>query len=169
MVQLSLSNESKMSKPAFAIHGKEWTMYSPSQSMLEIINDMPNAEIFLRLLKAHNLETLLQGDEDYTVFVPIDEFFLNLSPSELVLFLEMPYVMDQILRNQFVRGKYIIDTKPSDVISLQSIQGSKIIIENIDKKLIINSMMKFYDMNIKCKNGVIHLTNIPIIPDDISS
>lgn len=152
-----------MNKEKFSIRGKEWTMYSPKQSMYEILSDMINTDLFLLMIENAKFSPLLQEDEEYTVFIPIDSFFIKNHDKIHVLY-ETPWCTQQLVMNHFVKGKHFMAGEKNRVTLLQTFQGSEVIIENQNGFLKINGMAVFLDMDIECRNGVIHLIDRFLVP-----
>lgn len=154
---------SKMSKPKFSTCGKEWTMHSPTQSMYEVLSDMLNTELFLLLIEKTNLSPLLQEDEEYTVFIPVDNFFVK-NHKELLPLLDQMWCSQQFVMNHFVKGRHLMSGEKPDKYSLQTFQGSDIMIENKNGLLKLNEYATFLDMNLECRNGIVHIVDRFLVP-----
>jgi uncharacterized surface protein with fasciclin (FAS1) repeats len=152
-----------MSKPKFATHGKEWTMHSPTQSMYEVASEMINTELFLIMIEKMNLMPLLKEDEEYTVFIPVDSFIIKMF-KDLQKLYEHPIIVQQVVMNHFVKGKHLFQGSLEKTTTLKTIQGSEINVENNAGILNLNGHVKLLDMNLECRNGIVHIVDKFLVP-----
>lgn len=156
-------NESKMSKPKFSTHGKEWTMHSPTQSMWEILSEMDNVKIFTSAVEKFKLVDYFTGNDEYTIFIPVDSFFTKLSKEKLDSIILNPYVFHFFVVNHFVKGRHEV-AHVKDFTELISLQNYPIKITNKYKILDVNGFSHFYVFDVIARNGVLHFIDHMILP-----
>lgn len=151
----------------FATSGKPWTMFSPTDTILNIGSSIFNIGIFLKMLEESGLDELLQGDEEYTIFAPKDIFFLQMKRNALEILLSDNLMRYQILANHIVKGKMSV----SDLLekkTVKSIQGGDLSIDNVKRIYVqINEESKIIEFDINGRNGYLHIVDKMIFPEKL--
>lgn len=134
----------------------------------DIVDTAVNAGSFNTLaaaLKAAGLVGVLKGDGPFTVFAPTDEAFAKLPEGtvESLLKPENKEKLVAVLTYHVVPGK----VTSSDVVKLESaqtVQGGELKIDASNGVMINDS--KVTKADIDCSNGVIHVIDKVLLPQD---
>lgn len=121
-------------------------------------------------VKAAGLVETLKGDGPFTVFAPTDEAFAKLPKETLDSLLkpENKSKLVSILTYHVVPGR----VAASDVVGLSdatSVQGSKIAIQVVDGKVVLNGRSTVVQTDIETSNGLIHVIDTVILPPEKTS
>jgi len=123
-------------------------------------------ETLAAALEAAGLVETLKGEGPYTVFAPTDEAFAKL-PEGTVEMLLQPENKDQlvsVLTYHVVPGKVVA----ADVVKLETaktVNGSDVAIEVMDGNVKVDDAT-VTATDIEASNGVIHVIDTVILPDD---
>ncbi|GAA5523405.1 fasciclin domain-containing protein [Aliifodinibius salicampi] len=132
-------------------------------NMLEIIQSNSNLTILAELLEGTSLTNTLSGSGKVTFFAPTNAAFSNL-PDEYLEGLTSQQKLD-LLKYHIYSGTYpVINEIKKEVIN--SLHGDPIFME-IGQSFgnLINNQAKFGSTNIEASNGLIHLIDAVLIPD----
>lgn len=136
----------------------------------DIVDTAVNAGSFSTLVaavEAADLVDTLKGDGPFTVFAPTDEAFAAL-PEGTVESLLLPENKDQliaILTYHVVPGK-VMSTDLSDGMSATTVQGGDLTVDLSDGVKINEASVTSAD--VEASNGVIHVVDTVILPDESS-
>lgn len=122
--------------------------------------------VLIAAVQAAGLEETLRGEGPYTVFAPTDEAFAAL-PDGTVENLLKPENKDQlvaILTYHVVAGEVMSD-KVAGMKEAESVNGKGIPIAVNDGKVMVDNA-NVTKADIKASNGVIHVIDAVILPDD---
>ena len=115
-------------------------------------------------LKAAGLVDVLQGKGPFTVFAPTNEAFAKLPDGVLQSLLkpENKQKLKNILLYHVITGKVMSkDVQPGDV---KAANGDEIKITTDNGTVMLNGNAKVTKVDIKAKNGVIHVIDHVLIP-----
>lgn len=146
---------------------KEYTGLSmrPEWTVAENIMESPSTQIFAIALYSAGYTTFLQGEGPFTIFVPSDSSYGNLSPATRG-FLSNPEnegESRQMLLYHVVKGRYL-DTDIKEGMKLETVQGETLNFSWKDGYWVINGYSYIEKPNIISKNGIIHMTTNFILP-----
>ena len=118
---------------------------------------------FVKALKAAELEKMLSGKDEFTVFAPTDNAFASLPKGTLEKLLksEDKTELKKILKYHIISGKF--DSKTLKSGSFPTIEGSSVNIKVNRSSITVNDAKKI-GKDIKANNGVIYLMNKVNIP-----
>lgn len=124
-------------------------------------------ETLVAAVKAAGLVETLKGEGPFTVFAPTDEAFAKLPEGtvETLLKPENKEKLQAVLTYHVVSGKVMA----SDVVKLSSaktVQGQEVNVTVKDGAVMIDDA-KVVKTDIVCSNGVIHVIDAVILPQDL--
>lgn len=135
----------------------------------DIVHVAASNEMFSTLVaavKAADLVSVLQSDGPFTVFAPTDEAFAALPEGTLTSLLK-PENKDQlanILKHHVVSGKALA----KDVVTMNqatTVKGTNLPIELKGDKVMVGNA-QVIKTDIKASNGVIHVIDTVLLPED---
>jgi uncharacterized surface protein with fasciclin (FAS1) repeats len=138
-----------------------------AQSPGTVVNVAANAGQFDTLVKAiqvAGLQSTLKGDGPFTILAPTDKAFAALPQATLQALLDNPDKLAMILKHHVVAGK----TPASSVVSVNeitSLNGSDIDVKANGSTVMLGKA-KVLKTDIMADNGVIHVIDTVLIPDD---
>ncbi|MGE3314112.1 MAG: fasciclin domain-containing protein [Planctomycetaceae bacterium] len=144
------------------------TVLLPKDEKTDIVDTAVSAGSFKTLaaaLKAAGLVETLKGKGPFTVFAPTDEAFAKLPAGtvETLLKPENKARLTAILTYHVVSGS----VRAADVVKLDSaktVQGQAVVIDSGEGVKINNA--KVVKADIECKNGVIHVIDVVLLPTE---
>lgn len=142
----------------------------PDFDVAQNIMISPKNTIFTEALSLTGYNTFLQGDGPYTVFVPTDVAYENLSPETKAALADPEYEGEarQVVLYHVVKGHYLAaDIK--DGMTLETVQGEKLKFTWDDGYMVINGYSYVEVPNVVSKNGVIHMTTNYLLPPSVLS
>ncbi len=140
---------------------------SESNTLIAVATQSEQLNLFLQAVKAADLEETLAKDGPYTIFAPTDAAFEQL-PEDVLTTLMQPEnqpVLRQILMYHVVSEK--IMSKDLSSGELTSLGGGLSLQVSEDNVVVNDGTVVAKDL--EANNGVIHLVNRVLIPEDISS
>ncbi len=135
--------------------------------VLDLIQSNSNLETLAALLEGTSLSQTLSGSGSVTIFAPNDEAFANL-PQGYMEGLSAQQKLD-ILKYHVYSGNYALinEIKREAIISLH---GDPLFME-VGQPYgdLLNGQAKFVSKNIEALNGMIHIVDAVLIPDQFGS
>ncbi len=135
-------------------------------TITEIAASIEDFSTLVTALQAAELDGVLNGTDNYTVFAPTNAAFGALPEGTLETLLADPTGdLADILLYHVVGAK----VPAADVVGLDyatTAQGSKVTIEVVDGKVILNGTTEVTSTDIMAKNGIIHVIDAVILPSD---
>ncbi len=135
-------------------------------TITEIAASIEDFSTLVTALQAAELDGVLNGTDNYTVFAPTNAAFEALPEGTLETLLADPTGdLADILLYHVVGSK----VPAADVVGLDyatTAQGSKVTIEVVDGKVILNGTTEVTSTDIMAKNGIIHVIDAVILPSD---
>ena len=135
-------------------------------TITEIAASIEDFSTLVTALQAAELDGVLNGTDNYTVFAPTNAAFGALPEGTLETLLADPKDdLADILLYHVVGAK----VPAADVVGLDyatTAQGSKVTIEVVDGKVILNGTTEVTSTDIMAKNGIIHVIDAVILPSD---
>ena len=139
-----------------------------NNSIYSKINNDKDFTIFLYIVKIAEMDNFLYNlNYKYTVIVPSDRylklkkisenFLLNMDKSTAIQICNYCIIKDEIDSN-------LLQSSPIFYINTYNKISSLLISNNIDKETFVNRNNKIINFNIKCSNGLIHVTDGLLIP-----
>jgi len=135
-----------------------------TKTILDLIVESGNFTITSGFINNSSLNITLAGNENYTVFVPTDEAFGNMSEETLEALKENPAALEKVLRYHVAKGTLTVKDL-INVSNVTTLQGGKLLINVTEKGVFVgNSQITVQDTN--ASNGVIHAINAVLIPPE---
>jgi uncharacterized surface protein with fasciclin (FAS1) repeats len=149
---------------------------SPEATVMQIITDSPNHEIFEEAILALGLDDELsslvildndgsgipEGPGPWTIFAPTDEAFAALPDGMLDDLLADPNALKQILLYHVV-GDVVMTETVVTLNNAETLEGSTVAIEVVDGNVFLNDS-KVTSTDIEASNGVIHVIDKVLVP-----
>jgi uncharacterized surface protein with fasciclin (FAS1) repeats len=136
-------------------------------NVYEVIQGSPNHTILLQAINLAGLDEALQGDGPFTVFAPTDDAFLALDEELLNGLLADPEgALTQVLLYH-VLGAEVFSGDLSDGLEVETLQGSNVTVTiDGDGNVFINGNSQVTAPDIGTGNGVVHVVNGVLVPQD---
>jgi uncharacterized surface protein with fasciclin (FAS1) repeats len=121
---------------------------------------------FCEAVQNAGLSDMLTGPGPFTVFAPTDAAFQMLPPEKLAALME-PANKEQlaaILKHHVLQGKYS-DKDLKKLGSLRALDGTMLMFAPKGDSIAVGDAM-ITTKNIKCKNGIMHVIDIVMMPHE---
>ena len=112
------------------------------------------------------LETALAGDGPFTLFAPTNTAFGELDPTTLNNILANPDLLSQLLQYHVVSGERT--SRDLATASVPTLMGQSIDV-NVSNGVTINGSAQVVSADILATNGVVHMINKVLIPEDFQA
>ncbi|MBN2305875.1 MAG: fasciclin domain-containing protein, partial [Anaerolineae bacterium] len=114
-----------------------------------------------------DLRALLEGDEPVTIFLPVDDAFLDVSSDLITTLMSDPGLLIAALQYHMVAGALMIEDL-SDLDTITTIEGTDIALSvDADGNLVLNDIVMVIEADIEATNGVIHVIDgVLLVPDE---
>jgi len=133
-------------------------------TILDLIGENENFTIISGFFNNSSLNTTLAGEEPYTVFVPTDAAFENVSKSTLEALKEDPAALEQVLLYHITNGTLMAEDL-ANVSSVITLQGSDLPVNATEEGIFVgNAQVIVPDIN--ASNGVVHAIDAVLIPPE---
>lgn len=133
--------------------------------IVDIASSDENLSILVAALKKANLVDTLKGEGPFTVFAPTNEAFekllkeLDITSEELLAHPDL----EKVLTYHVVSGE-VKSTDLEDKMEADTVNGQKLKVDLTDGVMVNDA--KVTKADIEAKNGVIHLIDKVLVPDD---
>lgn len=137
------------------------------ESVNAIVRDY-NIVQFARLAKTQDLfrRVAVENAGKYTVFAPVDSAFQSLPPFVLSYLQKSPKVLEKVLTNHVVDGEFFLaDLSPEN--PLVSLEGSPLKFTFVGSNVEVNGANILKPHDILGVDGVLHLIDKVIVPEDV--
>ncbi len=136
------------------------------QDIVDTAVSAGNFKTLATALAAADLIETLKGEGPFTFFAPTDEAFEEMSEATLdeLLMPENKDKLVEILTYHVVPGKLMAGDL-ADKSSLKTVEGSDVNLSSADGNLFVDEAF-VTEADIECENGVIHVIDAVIMPDD---
>ena len=134
-------------------------------NIVEIAQDTPELSILVDALIAANLTTALSGDGPFTVFAPSNSAFQKLDPEVLNNIIANPALLTSLLTYHVVSG----DVGSGDLTNgpVQTLLSGQTVDVNVSGGMVtLNGSSEVTTADIDASNGVIHIINEVLFPED---
>ncbi len=135
----------------------------------DIVDTAVGAGKFTKLaaaLQAAGLVDTLKGPGPFTVFAPSDDAFAKIPADKLDALLKDKAALGAVLKAHVVSGK-VMAADVTKLTSASTLNGSFPVKASADGVMIGNA--KVVQTDIECSNGVIHVIDTVLMPDDKSA
>jgi len=141
--------------------------YEWEQNIVQIAQSDPNLSTLVDALVAANLTGVLSGDGPFTVFAPTNAAFAKLDPAILNNIISTPSLLTALLQYHVVSGSVTSDMLTNGAVpTLLSGQSIDVDLAN---GVTLNGSSKVTSADIMATNGVIHIIDEVLLPEDFVS
>ena len=145
------------------------TAQAKKTSIVETAVTNGSFKTLVTALKSAGLVEALEGDGPFTVFAPSDAAFEDLPKGTVASLLkpENKAKLVSILKYHVVAGK-VPSRKAKKLESAETLLGRKLTVKLSNESLFLNES-KVVNADIRCSNGIIHVIDKVLIPEDTGS
>ncbi len=136
----------------------------PSKNIVQIAQSDANLTTLVDAVVAANLATTLSGDGPFTVFAPTNAAFAKLDPDVLNTIISTPSLLTALLQYHVVSGAVTSDMLSNGAVP--TLLSGQSIDVNVSGGVTLNGTSKVTSANIIATNGVIHIIDEVLMPDD---
>jgi uncharacterized surface protein with fasciclin (FAS1) repeats len=135
------------------------------KSILATLQDSGSFVMFLDLIRAAGMEERLNSEGPYTLFVPNDDAFQEVSGSELATIRDDADRLAAILNYHIVQGVHsAIDLL--GIRTLRSLQGGDLTVDIAPAGVLINNV-PIVESDAWCTNGICHVVYRLLLPPGV--
>ncbi len=140
----------------------------PSKNIVEVAQGNAELSTLVSAIQAAGLTSYLSGTGPFTVFAPTNAAFAKLDPVTLNNIIGNPTLLTALLQYHVVNGKvYAKDLSDGEVNT--ALSGQTILVDVNGNSVTLNGSSMVTDADIKASNGVIHMIDEVLIPDDFAA
>ena len=138
-----------------------------SKNIVEVAQSDPNLSTLVDAIIAANLTTVLSEGGPFTVFAPTNAAFQKLDPAILNNIISTPSLLTALLQYHVVSGEVTSSQLTNgDVATLLS--GQSINVDISGGMVTLNESSKVTTADIDASNGVIHIIDEVLLPEDFA-
>jgi len=138
-----------------------------SENIVEVAESNPDLETLVTAIKAANLVETLSNGGPFTVFAPTNAAFAKLDPAVLNNIISTPSLLTALLQYHVVSGKVTSSQLSNgDVPTLLS--GQSVNVDLSGGMVTLNGSSKVTMPDVDASNGVIHIIDEVLLPEDFS-
>jgi len=139
-------------------------MGTGDKNIVEIAQQTPELSTLVDALVAANLTGALSGDGPFTVFAPTNAAFAKLDADVLNNIIANPALLTSLLQYHVVSG----DVKSTDLSNgpVQTLLSGQTVDVDISSGVTLNGSSKVTTADIDASNGVIHIIDEVLFPED---
>lgn len=140
----------------------------PSDNIVEVAQSTSELSTLVSAIVAAELDTYLAGPGPFTVFAPTNAAFEKLDSQTLNQIIGDPVLLTALLQYHVVSGKvYSKDLSTGSVNTALSGQSIDVVVSG--GMVTLNGSAKVIEADVKASNGVIHIIDEVLLPDDFVS
>lgn len=140
----------------------------PSKNIVEVAQGNAELSTLVSAIQAAGLTSYLSGTGPFTVFAPTNAAFAKLDPATLNNIIGNPTLLTALLQYHVVNGKvYSKDLSDGEVNT--ALSGQTVLVDVNGNTVTLNGSSMVTDADIKASNGVIHIIDEVLIPDDFAA
>ncbi len=140
-------------------------MNTSSKTITELAASSDDLSTLYSALKASGLDAALNGDGPFTVFAPSNEAFAALDPETLNTIISTPSLLTSLLQYHVV-GAEVFSSDLSNGPVQTLLSGQTVDVSVAGGMVTLNGSSKVTDADIDASNGVIHIIDEVLLPDD---
>ena len=139
-----------------------------SNTITELASKTPSLSTLYTALEASGLDAALNGPGPFTVFAPSNDAFAKLDANELNTIISTPSLLTALLQYQVVAAEvFSSDLENGPVQTLLS--GQTVDVSLAGGGVTLNGSSNVTDADIDASNGVIHIIDEVLMPEDFFS
>ena len=136
-----------------------------SKTITELASEATSLSTLYDALKRTGLDAALDGPGPFTVFAPSNDAFAKLPPEELNTIISNPALLTSLLQYHVAAGEaFSTDLTNGPVQTLLS--GQTVDVNVSGGGVVLNGSSNVTDADIDASNGVIHIIDEVLIPED---
>jgi len=139
---------------------------APSKDIVQTAAAAGDFKTLVELVTAAGLAKTLSGSTKYTVFAPTDAAFAKVPKKTLKALGKNKAALKQVLLYHVVKGK-VPAKKVVKLKSAKTVEGSKVRIKVRKGNVYLNRTAKVTAVDVRASNGIIHVINKVLIPNDL--
>jgi len=140
-------------------------MSSGSDTIIDIANRTPELSTLVSAINASGVGSALGGDGPFTVFAPSNDAFAKLDPETLNTIIATPSLLNSLLQYHVVGGK--VFSKDLSNGSVPTLLAGQTVAVSVDGGMVtLNGSSKVTTADIDASNGVIHIIDEVLLPED---
>lgn len=132
-------------------------------SIAEIALATPDLSTLVSALQSADLVSTFQGSGPFTVFAPTNAAFEKLDPTTLNTILSDPGLLTRLLQYHVVGGTVLSSQLSNGEVT--TLEGSAITVD-LTSGVVLNGSANVISANVEASNGVVHLIDEVLIPED---
>ena len=140
-------------------------MDTSSKTITELAASSDNLSTLYDALKASGLDAALNGDGPFTVFAPSNEAFAALDPATLNNIISTPSLLTALLQYHVV-GAEVFSSDLSNGPVQTLLSGQTVDVNVSGGSVTLNGSSKVTNADIEASNGVIHIIDEVLLPED---
>ena len=143
---------------------KEDTPPAMTKSIVDIAKSNPELSTLVDAIVSAGLTDVLSGTGPFTVFAPTNSAFAKLDPATFNNITSSPTLLTALLQYHVVSGNVMSGDLSNGMVA--TLLSGKSLDINIDNGVVINGSSKVTTADVEASNGVIHIVDEVLIPDD---
>jgi len=136
-----------------------------SKTITEIASEATNLSTLYRALQVSGLDAALDSGGPFTVFAPSDEAFAKLDPDELNAIISTPSLLTALLQYHVVADEVFSNELTNGPVQTL-LSGQTVEVSLAGGGVTLNGTSNVTDADIDASNGVIHIIDEVLIPED---
>ena len=136
-----------------------------SKTITEIASETTNLSTLYSALEASGLDAALDGPGPFTVFAPSNAAFAELDPATLNTIISTPSLLTSLLQYHVVAGEVFSDDLSNGPVQTL-LSGQTVDVSIAGGSVTLNGSSNVTDADIDASNGVIHIIDEVLIPED---
>ncbi|RWS23636.1 uncharacterized protein B4U80_02285, partial [Leptotrombidium deliense] len=156
-----------------------------AENVVEEIKKRPQLTRFTKMVEKTRFNDILKGNNEFTLLVPDNSAFEELSPNIRQMIENDPQILESwlflmvlntnanfslgMVGNHVIEGKYTSE-QLTKIQFLPASSGSRTPLQfsSLPGSVIVNNDATFIQFDISCTNGIVHVINRFLVPDDIT-
>jgi transforming growth factor-beta-induced protein len=139
-----------------------------SETIVDIAVKTPELSTLVSALQASGLDAALSGNGPFTVFAPTNAAFAKLPADELNTIISTPSLLTALLQYHVVAAEAFSDDLSNGPVQTL-LSGQTVDVSLAGGMVTLNGSSKVTQADIDASNGVIHIIDEVLIPDDFVS
>ncbi len=135
-----------------------------SNTIVDVAKSNPELSTLVNAIVAANLVDALSGTGPFTVFAPTNAAFAKLDPTTLNTIISSPTLLTALLQYHVVSGKVLSTDLTSGMVNTL-LSGQQIDVD-VSGGVTLNGSSKVTTADVDADNGVIHIVDEVLIPED---
>jgi len=139
----------------------------PCENIVEVAQSAPDLSTLVSAIVAADLTSVLAEGGPFTVFAPTNEAFAKLDPQILNNIISTPSLLTALLQYHVVSGK-VTSSQLSNGAVATLLSGQSIDVDISGGMVTLNGSSKVTTADIEACNGVIHIIDEVLLPEDFA-